>query len=51
VHSGTFKALFELIYGYCSDFTISIDKRSNMPGLDQRLDHLAKICTNAEAAL
>jgi hypothetical protein len=42
---------FELIYGYCPDFTVPIDKRSNMPGLDQRLDHLAKVRANAEAAL
>jgi hypothetical protein len=51
VHSGTSKAPFELIYGYCPNFTIPIGKRSNMPGLDQWLDHLAKVCANAEAAL
>jgi hypothetical protein len=51
VHSGTSKAPFELIYGYCPNFTIPIGKRSNMPGLDQRLDHLAKVRANAEAAL
>jgi transposase InsO family protein len=51
VHSGTSKAPFKLIYGYCPDFTISIDKHSNMPGLDQWLDHLTKIRTDAEATL
>jgi hypothetical protein len=51
VHAGISKAPFELIYGYCSDFTISIGKCSNMPGLDQRLNHLAKACANAKAAL
>jgi hypothetical protein len=51
VHSGTSKVPFELIYGYCPDFTIPIGKRSNMPGLDQRLDYLAKVCADAEAAL
>jgi transposase InsO family protein len=35
IHSGTSKAPFELIYGYCPDFTVPIGKRSNMPGLDQ----------------
>jgi hypothetical protein len=35
VHSGTSKAPFQLIYGYCSNFTIPISKRSNMPGLNQ----------------
>jgi hypothetical protein len=51
VHSGTSKAPFELIYGYCPDFTIPIGKCSNMPGLDQRLNHLAKVCADTEAAL
>jgi hypothetical protein len=51
IHSGTFKAPFELIYRYCPDFTVPIGKRSNMPGLDQRLDHLAKVRADAEAAL
>jgi hypothetical protein len=51
IHSGTSKAPFELIYGYCPDFTVPIGKCSNMPGLDQRLDHLAKVRANAEAAL
>jgi hypothetical protein len=51
IHSGTSKAPFELIYGYCPDFTVPIGKRSNMPGLDQRLDHLVKVRANAEAAL
>jgi hypothetical protein len=51
IHSGTSKAPFELIYGYCPDFTIPIGKHSNMPELDQRLDHLAKVCINAKAAL
>jgi hypothetical protein len=50
VHSGTSKAPFELIYSYCLDFTIPIGKCSNMPGLDQQLDHLAKVHANAEAA-
>jgi hypothetical protein len=44
-------APFELIYGYCLKFTISIGKRSNMPELDQQLDHLTKVCADAEAAL
>jgi hypothetical protein len=51
VHSGTFKVPFKLIYGYCPNFTIPINKHSNMPGLDQWLDHLAKVRTNAKAAL
>jgi hypothetical protein len=51
IHAGTSKALFELIYGYCPDFTIPIGKHSNMPGLDQWLDHLAKVRANTEAAL
>jgi hypothetical protein len=51
IHSGTSKAPFELIYGYCPDFTVPIGKRSNMPRLDQQLDHLAKIRADAKAAL
>jgi hypothetical protein len=51
VHSGISKAPFELIYGYYPDFTIPIGKRSNMPGPDQRLNHLAKVRADAEAAL
>jgi hypothetical protein len=51
VHSGTSKALFELIYSYCPNFTISIGKCSNMPGLDQQLDHLTKVRIDAKAAL
>jgi hypothetical protein len=51
IHSGTSKAPFELIYGYCPDFTVPIGKHSNIPGLDQRLDHLAKVRADAEAAL
>jgi hypothetical protein len=51
IHSGTSKASFELIYGYCPNFTVPIRKRSNMPGLDQRLDHFAKVRADAEAAL
>jgi hypothetical protein len=42
---------FELIYGYCPDFTIPIGKCSNMLGLDQQLNHLVKVCANAKAAL
>jgi hypothetical protein len=51
IHSGTSKAPFKLIYSYCPDFTVPIGKRSNMPGLDQRLNHLAKVRTNTEATL
>jgi hypothetical protein len=51
VHSGTSKAPFELIYSYCPGFTIPIGKRSNMPGLDQQLNHLAKVRADAEATL
>jgi hypothetical protein len=50
IHAGTSKASFELIYGYCPDFTIPIGKRSNMPGLDQWLDYLTKVHANAKAA-
>jgi transposase InsO family protein len=35
VYSSTSKAPFELIYGYCPNFTIPIGKCSNMPELDQ----------------
>jgi hypothetical protein len=51
VHADISKTSFELIYGYCSDFTIPIGKRSNMPGLDQWLNHLAKVCADTKAAL
>jgi hypothetical protein len=49
VHSGTSKGPFELIYGYCPNFTILISKCSNIPGLDQWLDHLAKVRADAKA--
>jgi hypothetical protein len=51
VHSGTSKAPFELIYVHCPNFTIPIGKCSNMPGLDQWLNHLAKVRANTKAAL
>jgi hypothetical protein len=51
VYSGTSMAPFELIYGYYPNFTISISKRSNMPRLDQWLNHLTKVHADAEAAL
>jgi hypothetical protein len=53
VHLGTSKAPFKSIYDYCPNFTISIGKRSNMLGLDQQLDHLAKVrvCAHNKAAL
>jgi hypothetical protein len=51
IHTSTSKAPFELIYSYYLDFTISVDKCSNMPELDQWLDHITKVCANAKAAL
>jgi hypothetical protein len=51
IHSGTSKAPFELIYGYCPGFTVPVGKRSNMPGFDQQLDHLTKVCADAKATL
>jgi hypothetical protein len=42
---------FEIIYGYRPDFTVPIRKQSNMPSLDERLDRLANVRKEAEAAL
>ena len=51
VHSGAAKAPFEIIYGYLPDFTVPVGKRSNLPSLDERLQHLAKVREEAEAAM
>jgi hypothetical protein len=51
LHSGALQTLFEIVYGYWPDFTVSIGKQSNMPSLNEHLDHLAKVCKKAKAAL
>jgi hypothetical protein len=51
LHSGASQTPFEIVYGYWPDFTVPIEKQSNMPSLDIRLDHLADVCKKAEAAL
>lgn len=51
VHSEAAKAPFEIIYGYLPNFTIPVGKRSNLPSLDERLQHLAKVREEAEAAM
>jgi hypothetical protein len=51
LHSSASQTPFRIIYGYWPDFTVPIRKRSNMPSLDKRLDHLANVWKKAEAAL
>jgi transposase InsO family protein len=40
LHSSASQTPFKIIYGYRSDFTVPVRKRSNMPSLDECLDHL-----------
>ena len=51
VHSGNDHSPFEVLYGFRPDFTIPARKHSNIPALDSRLDRMAEICKEAEAAL
>ncbi|GJF00822.1 polyprotein [Phanerochaete sordida] len=51
VSSATGRTPFEIVYGYTPDFTIPAGKHSNIPALDERLDRMAHICKEAEAAL
>jgi hypothetical protein len=51
LHSGASQTPFKIVYGYRPDFTVLIEKRSNMPSLDERLDRLANVRKEAEAAL
>jgi transposase InsO family protein len=51
LHSGALQTPFEIIYGYRPDFTVPIEKRSNMPSLNKHLDCLANVQKEAEVAL
>ena len=51
VSSATGHTPFEIVYGYTPDFTIPAGKHSNIPVLDERLDRMAHIRREAEAAL
>jgi hypothetical protein len=51
LHSGASQTPFEIVYSYRPDFTIPIGKQSNMPSLNECLDHLANVRKKAEAAL
>ena len=51
VSSATGRTPFEIVYGYTPDFTIPAGKHSNIPALDERLDRMAHIRKEAEAAL
>ena len=42
---------FEIVYGYTPDFTIPAGKHSRISALDDRLDNMAQIRKEAEAAL
>ena len=42
---------FEIVYGYTPDFTIPAGKHSSISALDDRLDNMAQIRKEAEAAL
>jgi transposase InsO family protein len=51
LHSGASQTPFEIVYSYRPDFTVSIGRRSNMPSLDECLDHLVDVRKEAEAVL
>ena len=51
IHSATGKSPFELIYGYCPDFTFPVGRRSSIDSLEARLDRMAKARDDAAAAL
>jgi hypothetical protein len=51
LHSGALQTPFEIVYGYQPDFTVPIRKQSNMPSLNERLDHLADVWKKAKVVL
>ena len=51
VHSGADRAPFEIVYGYVPDFTVPAGKHSAIPALNDRLDRMAQVRREAEAAL
>ena len=51
IHDGNSHSPFEVIYGYRPDFTVPAGKRSGIPSLDERLDNMARVRKEAEAAL
>lgn len=51
VSSGTGHSPFEIVYGYRPDFAKVVGQRSNIPSLEVRLDRMAEIRKEAEAAL
>lgn len=51
VSSATGHTPFEIVYGYTPDFTIPAGKHSNIPALDERLERMALVRKEAEAAL
>lgn len=51
VSSATGRTPFEIVYGCTLDFTIPAGKHSNIPALNERLDRMAHIRKEAEAAL
>ena len=51
LHAGVSQSPFELLYGYRPDFVQPIGQRSNVPSLEERLDHLAAAWKDAEASL
>lgn len=51
VHSAHQMSPFEVVYGYRPDFTIPAGGPSNIPALDERLEHLREVRREAEATL
>ena len=50
-HSAHQMAPFEIMYGYCPDFTVPVGPPTKFPALDTRLEHLRESRKEAEAAL
>jgi hypothetical protein len=44
-------APFEIMYGFCPDFTVLVGPPTKFPALDTRLQQLHESCKEAEAAL
>lgn len=51
LHSAHHKAPFEIIYGYCPDFTVPVGPPTKFPALNTRLQQLHETRKEAEAAL
>jgi hypothetical protein len=51
MHSAHHMAPFEVMYGYCPDFTVPVGPPTKFPALNSRLQQLWDTCREAEVAL